>query len=243
MIEEINKHLSVKYVLLAALRFFNKNPKILLGFVILNYLLCILSVYSWKTFLIWPLLVIIYVLWGGVFRYYFERKPYFHFKSLFYSMIPSTKIVVLSVLVVSVFLLLPIAILFIPNLPKEFVLPYSRFLQVAMHESDIMDLIVNLVVVLFSPLIMYRPMLAWIAALLGRSGSLRFAWEKTKGNYWEFLLLAVLIDLSIGGIYKCVLYMGGNIYISLIPISILVVYFNIVVAKIYEFFFLELDNK
>ncbi len=243
MIEEINKKLSVRKVLAEAFNFCNTNPKVSLGFVGINYLLCVMSAYSWKTFFIWPLLMIIYVLWGGLFRYYFNRKPYFDFQSLFYSMIPSTKIVVLSVLVVSLFLLLPIAVLFIPNLPKEFVLPYSRFLHIAIHESNIMDLIVNLVVVLFSPLIMYRPMLAWIAALLRRSGSIRLAWERTKGNYWEFLLLAVLVDLVVGGIYKGILLIGGNIYVALIPISLLIVYFNIVLAKIYEFFFLDISGN
>lgn len=243
MIEETNKKLPIKKVLAEAFSFCNKNIVILLSFVGINYLLCALSAYSWKTFFIWPLLMIIYVLWGVLFRYYFNRKPYFHFRSLFYSMIPSTKIVVLSVLVVSLFLFLPIAILFIPNLPPEFIKPYSHFLHITIHESDTMDLIVNLVVVLFSPLIMYRPMLAWVAALLGRSGSLRFAWEKTKGNYWEFLLLAILMDLAVGIVYNSVLWIGGNIYIALIPISLLVVYYNIVLAKIYEFFFLEIANN
>ena len=239
MQEQLNKKLSLSYVLIDSLKYCNHNYKLLLGFIGVNYIICALLAYCWKTFWVWSLLIVLYVLWSALFRYYFNRRPYFEFKTLFYSMVPSTKIVVLSVLVVSLFLLLPIAILFIPFLPDEFMKNYAVFLQKTMQESDLMDVIVNMVVVVFSPLILYRPMLAWIAALLGRSGSLRFAWAKTQGNYWEFLLLAIVINLSFTAIYNGILAIGGNIYIVLIPISVLFVYFNIVVAKVYTFFFLE----
>jgi len=162
---------------------------------------------------------------------------------LFASMIPSTKILVFSVLVVSAILLLPIGLLFVPGLPAEFMNGYSVFLSQTMHESDVMDMVVNLVVIILSPYILYRPMLAWIAAILGRSGSLKFAWEKTKGNYWEFLLLAVVVDLCLAAIYNGILMLGGNVFVALLPISVLVIYFNIVLAKIYAFFFLEVNKK
>lgn len=223
-----------------AWKYCNQNPKAMGLFVGLNYVVCASAAWSWKTFWFWPVLVMMYVLWSALFRYYFERKPYIEIHSLFYSMIPSTKILVLSVLVVSAILLLPVGVLFIPNLPVEFLNIYSRFLNQAMHESDIMDSVVNLVVIIFSPFILYRPMLAWIAALLGRSGSLKFAWEKTKGNYWEFLLLAIIIDLSLAALYNGILALGGNVIVALLPISVLVIYFNVVLAKVYEFFFLDI---
>lgn len=221
-------------------KYCNRNPKAMGVFVGLNYIVCAAAAMSWKTFWFWPVLVLMYVLWSALFRYNFERKPYIEVNSLFYSMIPSTKILVLSVLVVSAILLLPIGVLFIPNLPVEFLNVYSRFLNQAMNESDIIDSIVNLVVIIFSPFILYRPMLAWIAAILGRSGSLKFAWEKTKGNYWEFLLLAIIIDLSFAVLYNGILALGGNVIVALLPISVLVIYFNIVLAKVYEFFFLDI---
>ena len=227
-------------VLSGAFEYCKKNSNMLLIFTVFNYLLCSAMVYSWKTFWLWPLALVMYVLWGGLFRYYFERKPYFEYRVLFYSMVPSTKIVVLSVLVFSLIFLFPVLILFIPNLPNEFASNYANFLRVAMQQTDILDVIVNLVVMIFSPVILYRPMLAWIAALLGRSGSLRFAWEKTQGNYWEFLLLAIIINLSVAFLYNGILLVGGNIYIALVPISVLVVYFNIVIAKLYEHFFLDI---
>jgi len=234
------KKIGLKLILNSALEYCNKNPKVAVSFVVLNYLLCSAMVYSWKTFWLWLLAVMMYVLWGGLFRYYFERKPYFDIRIMFYSMIPSTKIVVLSVLVVSAFFLLPVLILFIPNLPEKFALNYAHFLKATMQQTDILDTILNVIIVLFSPIVLYRPMLAWIAALIGRSGSLRFAWEKTQGNYWEFLLLAIIVNLSFTLLYNGVLWFGGNIYIALIPISVLVVYFNIVIAKLYEHFFLDI---
>lgn len=215
----------------------NANPKSIALFCGLNYLVCAAMFYSWKTVWLWPVIALMYVLWGAFFRYYFDRKPYLVLKPLFVSLVPSTKIVVLSVLLVTAFLLLPFAILFIPHLPPEFVEPYTAFLQNNMQtDNEVLNTIVNVVMVLFSPLIFYRPMLAWISTLLGRSGSLRFAWNKTRGNYWEFLLLSIVIDLSLSFIYKAVLLLGGNVYIALLPLSVLIVYYNVVVAKVWEWF-------
>ncbi len=219
----------------------NHNPKAVALFAGLNYLVCAAAFFGWKTFWLWLILIAMYVLWGAFFRYYFNRKPYLLLRPLFVSLVPSTKIVVLSVLLVTAFLLLPFAILFIPRLPPQFVEMYTAFLQSNMQtDNEVLNMLVNLVMVLFSPVIFYRPMMAWISTLLGRSGSLRFAWSKTKGNYWEFLLLAVVIDLSVTFIYKAVLLLGGNVYVALLPLSILIVYFNVVVAQIWQKFIVDL---
>ena len=219
----------------------NHNPKAVALFAGLNYLVCAAAFFGWKTFWLWLILIAMYVLWGVFFRYYFNRKPYLLLRPLFVSLVPSTKIVVLSVLLVTAFLLLPFAILFIPRLPPQFVEMYTAFLQSNMQtDNEVLNMLVNLVMVLFSPVIFYRPMMAWISTLLGRSGSLRFAWSKTKGNYWEFLLLAVVIDLSVTFIYKAVLLLGGNVYVALLPLSILIVYFNVVVAQIWQKFIVDL---
>ena len=219
----------------------NHNPKAVALFAGLNYLVCAAAFFGWKTFWLWLILIAMYVLWGAFFRYYFNRKPYLLLRPLFVSLVPSTKIVVLSVLLVTAFLLLPFAILFIPRLPPQFVEMYTAFLQSNMQtDNEVLNMLVNLVMVLFSPVIFYRPLMAWISTLLGRSGSLRFAWSKTKGNYWEFLLLAVVIDLSVTFIYKAVLLLGGNVYVALLPLSILIVYFNVVVAQIWQKFIVDL---
>ncbi len=206
-------------------------------FVALNYLICATAFSTWKTMWFWGILILMYMLWGGIFRYYFKRKPYLRPQELLSSLIPSTKIMVLTVLIVTAFILLPLVPLFVPILPPDKLDKYSHFLQLSMQESDLLDSGINLLLVLLSPIILYRPFLAWISALIGRSRSLRFVWRKTVGNYWEFLLLAILIDVSMGGFYQGTLILGGNGYIALIPISVLIIYFNLVMAKIYEFFF------
>ena len=239
MQEQLNKKMPLDKILIEGLNYCNKNLQKLIGFMGINYIICGAMAYYWKTFYLWPLLLILYVLWSVGFRYYFERKPYFDGEALFSSLVPSTKIVVLSVMVVSLFLLLPIAVLFVPILPDDFMKAYALFLQKNMQETDAVDMVINLILVIFSPQILYRPMLAWIASLLGRSGSLSLAWEKTQGNYWNFLLLAIIINLSLTMVYNVILWIGGSIYVALIPISVLVIYFNVVLARIYTFFFLE----
>ena len=36
--------------------------------------------------------------------------------------------------------------------------------------------------------------------------------------------------------------MGGGVYAALIPLSVLGVYFNVVLARLYSFFFLEVEG-
>ncbi|MBR2033880.1 MAG: hypothetical protein IKA03_04325, partial [Alphaproteobacteria bacterium] len=98
-------------ILREAWNYCNQNPKAMGLFVGLNYVVCAAAAWSWKSFWFWPVLIMMYVLWSALFRYYFERKPYVEIYSLFNSMIPSTKILVLSVLVVSAILLLPVGVL------------------------------------------------------------------------------------------------------------------------------------
>ncbi len=238
-----SKKLPLALVMRESWQYCNHHSKMVSLFVVLNYLICAAVFYTWKTVWLWPVLALMYVLWSGFFRYYFNRKPYLLLQPMFSSLVPSTKILVMTVLVVSAFLLLPYAILFIPQLPQQFLEFYTSFLQTNMQEdNEVLNTAANVVVLLFSPLIFYRPMLAWIATLIGRSGSLKFAWGKTEGNYWEFLLLAVVIDLSVSFVYKGVLLMGGGVYAALIPLSVLGVYFNVVLARLYSFFFLEVEG-
>ena len=85
------------------------------------------------------------------------------------------------------------------------------------------------------------PFLAWISALSGRSGSLRFAWGRTRGNYAAFLLIAIMTNLSIIAVRGLILFLGGDDYVTLLFLAPLTIYFNVVSAKAYEFFFLEIE--
>ena len=90
-----------------------------------------------------------------------------------------------------------------------------------------------------SPQIAYRPFLGWISALIGRSGSLKIAWEKTKGNYKEFLIISLLTDCLLTVIRWGIVSVGGNDYVTMVFAAPLIVYFNVISAQAYEFFFLN----
>lgn len=60
------------------------------------------------------------------FRFYFNRRPYLEWQPIVSSMIPSTKIVVLSVLFVTILIVLPFAPLFM-GFSGEFFDRYSVF--------------------------------------------------------------------------------------------------------------------
>ena len=95
--------------------------------------------------------------------------------------------------------------------------------------------------VFLSPIIAYRPFLAWISSLSGRSGSLKLAWDKTRGNYKEFLIIAIITNLSVAIVRWAVVTLGANDYVTLLFVAPVIVYFNLLSAKAYEFFFLEID--
>ena len=207
-------------------------------FALVNFFLLLLGFYTWSTLLFLPVAVLGYILWSVFFRFYFDKKPYFQIKPLFQSLVPSTKILVVSFLIIFVLMSLPFLPPFI-GLPPEYADAYARFLHLYMEETDVLDLALNLIFILISPLILYRPFFAWIAALLGRSGSLRMAWGKTRGNYWQFVMLVIIFNsafLLIGNVFS--ILPGGKFFEFLLR-SPLFVYFNVVLAKAYEFFFLK----
>ena len=238
MIENDIKKLPLKDVLSEAWLHCASNKKIALFLTAIVYVVGALAVFSWKHILFWPIMLAIYVLWGMYFRFYFKRQPYFDCKVLFNSLVPSTKIVVLSVVIGTILIMLPVLPLFISTSP-EFVDEYTLFLQGDVEKQGMLILIANILFMLMSPFLAYRPFLAWISSLIGRSGSLRFAWKKTKGNYFEFLLIALITNLSIAFVRWLVMYLGGNDYMTMLFVAPVFIYFNVLSAKTYEFFFLK----
>ena len=96
-----------------------------------------------------------------------------------------------------------------------------------------------LLLLLVSPLILYRPFMAWISSVIGRSGLLKTAFAKTEGNYWRFVAMAAIFNAAF------VVFEGLDEMFDLpaaAPMVIyapLLVYFNAAIAKTYEFFFLD----
>lgn len=235
------KKLPLKTILEQSFYSFRDDAKINGLFVLITYIVGAAALGTWKSLLFWPVLVIAYVLWGTSFRYYLKRRPFFDYKALFNSLVPSTKIVVLSLVIITILMLLPLLPLFM-NLSPEFNREYTRFLQGDFEHTNLLILLADFVFLFISPIIVYRPFLAWISALAGRSGSLRFAFEKTKGSYLEFLLLAIVTNFSVIGGRWVILQFGGNDYVTMLLAAPLLVYFNIMFVKAYEFFFLNIDE-
>lgn len=83
----------------------------MLAFTLINFATLVSGVYSWKTAFSgwWQRL---HMCSGVIFPFYFNRRPYLEWQPIVSSMIPSTKIVVLSVLFVTILIVLPFAPLF-----------------------------------------------------------------------------------------------------------------------------------
>lgn len=238
--EESIKKLPIVEVLKDSWQYCESNFKVMLLFALINYMMLVAGFYTWKTVIFLPLVLMMYVFWSFFFRYYFDRKPYLLVKPILSSMVPSSKILVISVVFATILVVLPFAPLFM-GLSPEFSESYTRFLQRYMQESDLVDLGLNIILMIASPLIFYRPFLAWISALIGRSGALRTAWNRTKGNYWEFLLIALIFNFGFLAVKQLSESMTAPMPLMLLVLSPVVVYFNIVLAKSYEFFFMEID--
>ena len=238
MAESDIKKLPLKEVLVDSWKYCATHGKVAFLLNAIVYAIGALALFSWKHILFWPIMLAVYVLWGMYFRFYFNRRPYFDYKVLFNSLVPSTKIVVLTVVIGTILIVLPILPLFISNSP-EFIDEYTLFLQGDVENQGMLFLIANALFMLMSPVLAYRPFLAWISSLVGRSGSLRMAWKKTKGNYFEFLFIALITNLSIAFVRWLVMYLGGNDYITMLFVAPVFIYFNVLSAKTYEFFFLK----
>ena len=237
-----NKKLPLIKLFAESWNFCKINWKSSVAFTLIAFVIGCGILMAWKTLWLWPILLMTYILWGVLFRYYLKRKPLFDIKSLFNSLVPSTKIVVISLIVATLLIVLPIIPLFI-NINPKFNLAYSGFLQGDFEQGNCLLLVADFVFVLMSPLLVYRPFLAWISALAGRSGSLRFAWARTKGNYIEFLVLAIVTNLGVVGAQWIIQQFGGNnYYLVMLLVAPMVIYFNVILVKTYEFFFLEIDD-
>lgn len=177
------------------------------------------------------------------FRFYFGRKPYFFSKKVVDSMVPSTKILFLTLALATVLAYLPFLPLFL-GLPVDVLDEYAiGFIQQYVDENKIYDIAIQLVLLFMTPLIFYRPMFAWVSSVIGRSGSLRNAWRKTKGNYWRFWLVALVCNVLALVVSGFDLLLGNSSWIELGLGAILIMFGNVYMAKSFDFFFLEVDTE
>lgn len=184
---------------------------------------------SW--FLLW--LAVFYLFWFFFFRYVFERRPYLFSGEFFTSLIPSIKVFFLVLLVLSVLYFIPFIPLFM-EVPIEVKDNYTAFLQRYMQDSSVVDIVLYAVLFLASPLFFFRPLLAWIAAITGRSWAISTAWNKTRGNYGAMLALMLVLALPPLAVFCVFGYLLWPLWLAAIILSPLFVFGGIVFSRVYK---------
>lgn len=215
-----------------ALADFKNNFFAMLLFSTLNYVSVILGVYTWRTPKFFVVLFFAYILWCYFFRFCFDKKPYLNFKSTFASVAPSTKILVLSFVIMTILVLFPFALPFLGLGNTD---GYLRFL----NDKQMLDTILSVISLFIAPFIFFRPFFAWIASVLGNNKSLKFAFYHTKGNYWSIVCLLLILNIPYMIIEQGCQFLSVPDWGKYALLSPLIVYANLIMAKCYEYFFLE----
>lgn len=247
--EDIEQKLKVGKILQESVEYFKTKWLEMALFSGANLLIALATLFvveSWQDPDIWPVLIVYYLFWSFFFRFYFEKKPYLQFKPLLNSLTPSVKILFLTAALLLILILLPFIPLFlgIPYFDNyinslAYADDYTTFLQKYMQDSPLVDLGLNLLQILVMPLVLYRPFLAWISAIIGRRASLRQAWRKSRNNYGAFVLLALVMNVPLVILHHLGMISEVMKLLGLLVFAPLTVYFNVVMAKIYSFFYAE----
>lgn len=238
MASETQKKLPVAEILKKSFNYFNSKPLVMTVFSILNYVIILIGVYTWSKPSFFLLMIFAYMFWSYFFRFYFDKKPYLQTKSLTSSLAPSVKILVIVFVVLTLLVVLPFVPLFLGFGGSE-ADAYLNFLKKYMQDSQTLDVIMGVVMIFVAPYLFYRPFFAWVGSLLGRNGNIKFAMNKTKGNYWQFVKLLLILNLPFVLIEQIVKLFDFPQALAFLLVSPLIVYTNIVIARSYEFFFIE----
>lgn len=232
MTNEKRKYLPVFHILCSSGAYFKSKLGAMSVFSLLNYISVILGVYTWRTAAFFIVLIFAYALWSYFFRFYFDKKPYLEFKSMTSSLSPSTKILVLSFVIMTFLILLPFILPFLGLGDADY---YMHFL----NDEEMLNAIVGIVSIFLAPFMFFRPFFAWIASALGNNKSLKFAFYHTQGNYKQIVCLLLIINIPYVILEQINHYLSLPPYIFYLVLSPLIVYVNVVMARCYEFFFIE----
>jgi len=245
---EICRQFRAREVLKSAFLYAQKSKKPILVFMAFAVVISLFAagfggVASWG---FWPVFVSFYILESIFFRFYFDKIPYFSSQPLLVSLVPSIKVIFIAVAFLWLLSMLPFAplLLGIPCFEEysnslRYVDGYVEFLQVYMQDIPLIDVAISGILLLISPFMLFRPFLAWVAAVMGRRGSLRLAWKKSKGNYASFVFLGVVLLLPVMVLY----HVGENVSAIKLICDLLmipfVLFFNVVMAQLYSIFYAE----
>ncbi|MBQ9034818.1 MAG: hypothetical protein IJ099_02505 [Alphaproteobacteria bacterium] len=187
-----------------------------------------------------------YIFWCVFYRYYYSLRPYFFFKAITSSLKPSTQAVVILFLVMTIVAILPMLPLFLGynNVYLDFYENYVRSIEELSDKSVEAASWKSVLWVygLFSlaaPFLICRPYMAWIASLCRRNISFSEAGYRMRGNYWNLVLIIVILLIP----EIMVIYAEKNkilMQYSVLGInSAIIIYANVVFAKIYDFFWMK----
>ncbi|MBE6451097.1 MAG: hypothetical protein E7016_03945 [Alphaproteobacteria bacterium] len=237
---DISKKIPVIQTLSQALHYIKENMAVFGWFSVVNFVFLLVFWHidgglSNKKSVLW--LFSYYYYWCVFFRVYYNKKPYFITTDVFASLIPSTK---MFFLVVAMSFLLAV----LPYLPllMGFDDEYLLFLENYMYQlqqapvSALNMMVLTAILMMFLPFILCRPFLGFIASVQGLNGSIKKAWKKSAGNYWQFIAVMVLLNLPCMAVYEADKHLNCNGYLNLVFYSVFFVYYNLVFAKIYDFF-------
>ena len=233
------KSINIFEILLNSLSYIKQEWKVLGIFSAINYLIVVSAIYSWSTLTFLFLMVSAYAFWSYFFRFYFDKKPYFLLKPILGSLVPSTKILLIVIVFGTVLNLLP----YIPMITAFMGIngawqeSYQSFLLNYVQEGKMLDFVLTIIFTLVSPYILYRPFLAWISAVVGRSGSIKNAFAKSRGNYWQFVAIIAILNVAYIGLQELGDVLSLPMPVFMIVGSLLFMYSNIVFIKSYEFLF------
>lgn len=220
-----------------------QNKQDMFCFAIVHVLLLFIgfiAINGWHDIFFLPWLLVYYLFWCFFFRFYFGKKPYLFTLKLFDTFVPSTKMLALAFLVITILLVLPLVPPFL-GIGSNWAIEYSAYLQRYMEDSKIIDIVTVLILLLVSPFVFYRPMMAWIGSLLGRSGSFKTAFARTKGNYGKMVLLTAIFELFLSVLTGIDFYFNTKYCFFIIFGTPLILIFNVILAKTYDYFFREID--
>lgn len=241
--------MSAKQILSEANSYILANPRFILCIAVVNmvFMLLFKSIpdgISNPLSILWA--IVYYIFWCFFYRYYYGLRPYFQSGSVYRSLAPSSKAMALMLVVVMVMAVLPVLPIFLGFNEKylDFYEGYMSAIEGLSNGGEVSISLGNMLVCfgflsLLAPFLLCKPYLAWISSLRGRSASFRNVGDRTKGNYWTFVLISAILLYPEALAMQFDRMWNLQNWLDYSVGTIIFIYTNIVFAKIYDWFYLK----
>jgi hypothetical protein len=190
---------------------------------------------------------LLFLLWGMgyylfhffFFRWYFKRKPYLITIKFFDTLLPALKVMFMLLLGFTLLAYLPYFPLLFGGTSETLKKGITWFIGGLMGESNAYNVIISIVMLALARVILYRPLLGWVAAVIRRRGDKKNIAKQTTRCYGLFfkILLSFYLISAILWLIDSVLHLQGLLFgVSIAPLTVL---FDLFLAKTYEILFLD----